>query len=107
MLGEVHVPAGPPVLAEVAVAADLRAGRELHEQRVEQVHGPGLLALGGGGEDGAQPGAHGAQPADVGLGGAAGGLPVGAAQFPYGLDRGELVLAAFGRLGVDQAHRQV
>ena len=92
------------VVVPEVVPGDLRADRELQQQRVEQVDRERLVAAVGRLEDRAQPGPDRAEAGHVGVRGAPGRLRVGAEQLADGLDRGQGVLAAGRLLGVDQAH---
>jgi hypothetical protein len=101
---EVDVPVGAALVVEVLVPGDLGADRELHQQRVQQVHREHVVAAVGGLEDGAQPGADVAEAGHVRLGDTAGHLGALAEEGLHGLHRREGVLVAGRLLGVDQAH---
>lgn len=94
MVGEVDVPVRAALVVEVLVAGDLRADRELHEQRIQQVDREDVVAAVGGLEDGAQPAADVAEAGDVGVGDPAGGLDPGAEEAPDGVHRAERILVA-------------
>nr|UUC09216.1 hypothetical protein [Streptomyces sp.] len=104
---DVHVPLGAAVVVPGLVAGDLRAHRELDEQRVQQVHRQHLVAARRRLEDGAQPGPYRPQPGDIGVRRAPGRLLALPEERAYGIHRGQGVRAAAGLLAVDQAHGEI
>src|SRR5690606_33248879 len=102
VVGQVHVPQRASVVVPHVVPGDLRADRELQQQRVQQVHGEGLVAAVRRLEDRAEPSADRAETRQVGLGRAACRGLVGPEQTADRLDGGQRVLAPGRLLGVDE-----
>jgi hypothetical protein len=100
----VHVPQRAAVVVPEVMAGNLRAHRELQQQRVQQVHGERLVAAVRRLEDRAQPRPHRTEPGDVGVRRPPGRRLVASEEVADGLHRGERVLAPERFLAVHEAH---